>query len=97
MGDECTDCGIEIEPKVDGEKVDTTMDPGLPITKIEEIDSTSVAEVPAEVVAEEKREEIPKDAEMTRIIKIEGAETLEKTLDALRDLVEEAKKAIEKE
>lgn len=136
MGDECTDCGIEIEPKVEGEKVDTTMGPGLPITKIEEIDSTSVAEVPAEVVAEEKREEIPKDAEISgmlglltasclltdeekreqcwkgiepletnkenpletvkRIIEIEGAESLEKTLDALRGLVEEAKKAIEK-
>jgi hypothetical protein len=30
-----------------------------------------------------------------RIIEIEGAESLEKTLDALRGLVEEAKKAIE--
>jgi hypothetical protein len=30
-----------------------------------------------------------------RIIEIEGAESLEKTLDALRGLVEEAKKALE--
>lgn len=145
MGEECTDCEIGIEPKAPEEKVDTTapvvdttMEPELPMTKIEERDSTSVAEGPAEAVevaAEEKREEIPEDAEISgmlglltasclltdeekreqcwkgiepletnkekpletvkRIIEIEGAESLEKTLDALRGLIEEAKKAIE--
>jgi hypothetical protein len=139
MGEECTDCGIEIEPKAPKEEVDTTRMPELPLTEIEKADSASVAEVAAEaapeVAAEEKREEIPEDAEVSgmlglltasclltdeakreqcwkgiepletnkekpletvkRIIEIEGAESLEKTLDALRDLVEEAKKSIE--
>ena len=141
MSDECTDCEIGIEPKAAEEKVDTTMQPELPMTKIEETNSTSVAEVPAkaeapaEVAAEETREEIPEDVAVSgmlglltasclltdeekreqywkgiepletnkekpletvkRIIEIEGAESLEKTLDALRGLIEEAKKAIE--
>ena len=135
MAEECTDCGIDIEPKLE-EKVNTTEAPKaeeLPTTAI--VDSTSVAEVKAAEVAEEKREEIPEDAAVSgmlglltagclltdeakreacwegiepletnkekpletvkRIIEIEGAESLEKTLDALRNLVEEAKKAIE--
>ena len=134
MDEECTDCEIDIEPKVTKENVDTTEAPNaevLPTTEI--VDSTSVAEVKAEEAAEEK-ESIPKDAEVSgmlglltagclltdeekreecwkgiepletnnekpletvkRIIEIEGAESLEKTLDALRRLVEEAKKAI---
>ena len=137
MAEECTDCGIDIEPKAPEEKVDTTIGPEIPTTKIEEVNSTSADTVPvkAEEVAEERREEIPEDAEVSgmlglltagclltdeakreacwkgiepletnkekpletvkRIIEIEGAESLEKTLDALRNLVEEAKKAIE--
>ena len=134
MAEECTDCGIDIEPKLE-EKVNTTEAPTtevLPTTEI--VDSTSVAGVKAEEAAE-KKESIPEDAEVSgmlglltagclltdeakreacwegiepletnkekpletvkRIIKIEGPESLEKTLDALRGLVEEAKKAIE--
>jgi hypothetical protein len=137
MGEECTDCGIEIEPKVAEEKVDTTIGTPLPTTEIETTDSTAAHIVPAEVEekAEEKREEIPEDAEVSgmlglltagclltneekreacwkgiepletnkekpletvkRIIEIEGAESLEKTLDVLRGIVNEAKKEIE--
>lgn len=139
MGEECTDCGIEIEPKASEGKEDTTLPSEIPTTKIVEADSTPTVEVPVEaapeVAPEEKREEIPEDAEVSgmlglltasclltddekreqcwkgiepletnkekpletvkRIIEIEGAESLEKTLKVLSRLVEEAKKALE--
>jgi hypothetical protein len=139
MGEECTDCGIGIEPKASEEKEDTTLPAEIPTTKIEEAYSTPTVEVPveekAEVPAKVAPVEIPEEAEVSgmlglltagclltdeskreecwngiepletnkekpietvkRIIAIEGAESLEKTLEVLRGLVEEAKKALE--
>lgn len=139
MGEECTDCGIGIEPKASEEKEDTTLASEIPTTEIEAADSITAAELPAEEQAEvptkEAPIEIPEDAEVSgmlglltagclltdedkreecwrgiepletnkekpietvkRIIEIEGAESIEKTLKALGNLVEEAKKALE--
>jgi hypothetical protein len=125
MADECTDCGIDIEPKAPKEEIDASTAAELPITPIEAVTTEEIKnEIPKDaeisgmlglltasclLTEEAKREACWKGIEpletnnekpietVTRIIKIEGAETLEKTLDALRDLVEEAKKAIEKE